>query len=234
MNRYLYFSLFGILFTLSSVSAQSTYIYRYGDLEQRILNFKFKSDSLSKQKKYEEGMVYYDSIKNIIINSKLDKYTFKDIDESKYVLGENHLPILMQVTASWCAPCRAEIPVLNQLAKEFKGKIDIVLLFWDNKEQLSKLREEYNPLIKIIPSEVDSNDFVSINISGFKHYTGYPTNFYVQSNLLIQNFSMGGVVPDMTFTNPDGTTISFTKDQAFEMNYNRIKSEITNLIANNK
>lgn len=36
------------------------------------------------------------------------------------------LPVLVDVTASWCAPCRAAEPVIQALARERAGRLKVV------------------------------------------------------------------------------------------------------------
>lgn len=46
-------------------------------------------------------------------------------------------PILVDFWAEWCPPCRALTPVLNDIAKEFKGRLFIVKVNTDQKPHLA-------------------------------------------------------------------------------------------------
>ena len=50
---------------------------------------------------------------------------------------EGDKPCLIDFYADWCAPCRITSPILEELAKEYKGKIDIYKIDTDKEQELA-------------------------------------------------------------------------------------------------
>lgn len=65
--------------------------------------------------------------------SKVFDYT-KDAANAKY-LGDK--PCIVDFYASWCGPCKVASPILEELAKEYEGKIYIYKVNTENERQLS-------------------------------------------------------------------------------------------------
>jgi cytochrome c biogenesis protein CcmG/thiol:disulfide interchange protein DsbE len=47
-------------------------------------------------------------------------------DEVTALLAASDQPVVLNVWASWCTPCRSEAPLLSRAAAEFEGSVDFV------------------------------------------------------------------------------------------------------------
>jgi cytochrome c biogenesis protein CcmG/thiol:disulfide interchange protein DsbE len=47
-------------------------------------------------------------------------------DEIEILLAESDQPVVLNVWASWCIPCRSEAPLLDRAAAAFSGRVRIV------------------------------------------------------------------------------------------------------------
>ena len=57
-----------------------------------------------------------------------------DFDEN-VTLSE--IPVLVDMYADWCGPCKMIAPILEELAKEYDGKIDIYKVDTEKEQELA-------------------------------------------------------------------------------------------------
>ncbi|AUC15826.1 hypothetical protein BTO06_12000 [Tenacibaculum sp. SZ-18] len=214
---------------LNTNSITTSRIKLFEETEDQIKKFREDSQKYWDKNDSENALKYSDSIKQLIIKSYISSYEFKTMRNIKYKTKNRNKPLFLQVTASWCAPCKFEISSLNKIAEKYSDKVDFVLLFWDNQKELKTFANSYNENIHLVPSERKEKEPTTINISGFKHITGYPTNYLISKDNQIINYSTGAAAP-MTYVDETGTKHSISKDQANKENFNRLESEIKELL----
>jgi thioredoxin 1 len=62
--------------------------------------------------------------------------TVNELDFDQAVLHADK-PVLVDFTAVWCSPCRALKPLLNELAAETSGRLDVVAVDADESPTLA-------------------------------------------------------------------------------------------------
>jgi thioredoxin 1 len=61
-------------------------------------------------------------------------YVTQDTFQAEVVNSKE--PVLVDVTAVWCAPCRMVEPIVKELAQEWQGKVKVVKLDADENPSL--------------------------------------------------------------------------------------------------
>jgi len=72
--------------------------------------------------------------------------TFTDENFDEEVL-KSDLPVLVDFFAEWCGPCKMMAPVIDELAKEYEGKVKIGKL---NVDQAPETSQKYG--VQSIPT----------------------------------------------------------------------------------
>jgi thioredoxin 1 len=64
-----------------------------------------------------------------------DVVTLQDATFDKEVL-KSDVPVLVDFWAVWCGPCKAIAPAVEELAKQYKGKVKIAKMDVDEHQQI--------------------------------------------------------------------------------------------------
>lgn len=108
-------------------------------------------------------------------------FEIEDLDGHKVRLGDlRGKPILLNFWASWCPPCRKEMPDLQQFAQEYGARIHIVGINWnDAREDVQKFLAEY---------AVSYLNLLDTHGKTFVRYglTGLPTTFFIDEAGMIR------------------------------------------------
>ncbi len=110
----------------------------------------------SKNRGSEDGAIHISSaeFKNLVFNYEGNpaEWSF-----------EGDLPCIVDFYADWCKPCQIAGPVLEELAKEYKGKINIYKIDTDEEKELAAaFNIQSIPTFLLCPSEGQPRMFSGI------------------------------------------------------------------------
>ncbi len=103
------------------------------------------------------------------------------------LVGQRGRPVVVNVWASWCAPCRTEMPLLQQAAAEWGD--DAVLIGVASKDDPAAARAFLDDLGLTYPNVFDSSGEIRTALG----LTAYPTTYVFGADGTIRARVDGGV-----------------------------------------
>jgi thiol-disulfide isomerase/thioredoxin len=163
---------------------------KIAETEERLTHW---ATALQKLNRIEDASVVRDrvqsflaeSIKKKLIKEQIDNLAIKSIQGETFNLADlRGRPVLITFWASWCVPCRLEIPHLKTLFEKFKGKgLQIVAISID--EEAANARA--------LVSDSKLPYFVSIDPTLGKKFTeqGIPLSLFIDKTGLLRYRKLG-------------------------------------------
>lgn len=154
----------------------------------------------NEQKKSDIQLAKLNSVKSVLILDEKNPADFifslndKNYKFSEYIKGKN---VILNFWATWCPPCKAELPELLAISKEHKKRNWIVIGvmlerddYATQKENVTKFLKEKNIDYLNIIGEPGVIEKLTVAYGGI---SGIPTTFFINSNGNIFNTQIGSM-----------------------------------------
>ena len=124
-----------------------------------------------------------------LLNKPAPTFTLATLDGGKLSSAQlRGQPLVLNFWASWCVPCREEAPLLRELSEQRNGKLRVVgVLFQDkNQTQIRKFIADYG---LSYPNLLDTDLKTSIDYG----LTGVPETVFISADGVVKSVDRGGL-----------------------------------------
>jgi cytochrome c biogenesis protein CcmG/thiol:disulfide interchange protein DsbE len=117
-------------------------------------------------------------------------FTLKTPTGETYTLSElRGQAVLVNLWATWCPPCRAEMPAIDKMYQEYKGRGFIVLAidmtYQDNPMNVIPFTQEYGLTFPILLEETG-------DVASLYQLRSLPSSYFINRAGVIQEVVIGG------------------------------------------
>ena len=117
-------------------------------------------------------------------------FTVTDVNGEEFTLSDlaGEMPVIIDFWATWCGPCRAEIPVLVEFANKYEGEVQLIGISLDRPDSLQTVLDfmEENEMPYLIVYDEGNQD-----LSAEYFVTGIPALFVINGDGALINIHVG-------------------------------------------
>lgn len=214
-----------IVFTLLPLSlfSQGDTIYFSEAIKINFKKYKKETSQAYRRGNDERGKFLFDSlVKHRLAGTRFDDFTLKKAGGSKLKLSTIKKPIILITYASWCVASTGEIPALNKLAQKYGKDVKFVVLFYDKRHNINKIKRKFNRHITVCYAH-ESYRSDELLVASMKHKLGFPTTFFLDDELRVMDIRRCGMkkCPKKTPYN-----------QAYAINFNSYLDGLSTVLLN--
>lgn len=129
-----------------------------------------------------------------VVGAEAPDFTLKDIAGNEVKLSSlRGKPVMINFWATWCPPCREEIPVITQMYHETEGgsKYEVLgVATQSDNSTIKAFEDEFTMDFPLLPD-------VGSNVVNTYHVLPIPTTFFVDKDGIIRYIQAGGVTREM-------------------------------------
>jgi len=131
------------------------------------------------------------SCSSSLLSHKAPDFTLPTMTGAEITLSElEGTPVVLNFWATWCGPCRGELPYFESVAQESEGEIKIIAI--DVGESASKVQEFFDDYEPTMIVALDGNGEVFVNYGQEDNPREYiPITFLVDSEGIVQYIKIG-------------------------------------------
>ena len=107
-------------------------------------------------------------------------FTLTTLDGNSFDLSTHNKPIVLNFWATWCGPCRRELPALQATTERYEGEVLVVGVDQGEDAQIVQSYVDELGLTFVVPMDMDHAVADSYNVRGM------PTTFFIDSEGIIQ------------------------------------------------
>ena len=126
------------------------------------------------------------SVASTIIVSPAPDFSLPSLNGQQIGLQEfSGKPIILNFWATWCAPCKDEMPLLESISKEYGSNLVVIAINeGDNLSAVKEFVENENLDLQILLDEENE-------VGDLYKLSGYPTSVFIDGKGIIQAIYLG-------------------------------------------
>ena len=126
------------------------------------------------------------------IGSAAPDFTLKDLNGNTVKLSDfRGKPVYLNFWASWCPPCKAEIPEIQKFYQQNKDKVEVLAVNITFNDKVSDVVNLLKADKANYPVLLDTN--INSSVANAYQVYGIPASFFIDKNGIIRGTHVGGM-----------------------------------------